>query len=117
MFFAGTGVISVQVLSKFWVAVTRKIRTPLSIATARREAELFSLMTVVDLDAGLFYDALRQQQLYQISYWEAQVVAAAVNRYTTITTSEYRAITSSWVTNRSGSVCAWAMRIRSKGSR
>ncbi|MDA3951701.1 MAG: hypothetical protein PF508_21015 [Spirochaeta sp.] len=35
---AGNGVISVQVLSEFWVTVTRKIHTPLSISTARQEA-------------------------------------------------------------------------------
>ena len=32
------GVISVQVLSEFWVTVTRKIRAPLSLSTARQEA-------------------------------------------------------------------------------
>lgn len=74
---AESGVISVQVLSEFWVTVTQKIRTPLSLRTARREVELFQLMTIVDLDSALFYDALRLQQLYQISYWDAQIVAAA----------------------------------------
>jgi predicted nucleic acid-binding protein len=74
---AETGVISVQVLSEFWVTVTRKIRKPLSVSTARQEAELFGLLTIVDLDSRLFYDAIRLQQLYQISYWDAQIVAAA----------------------------------------
>ncbi|MEX2445152.1 MAG: PIN domain-containing protein [Alkalispirochaeta sp.] len=74
---AENGVISVQVLSEFWVTVTRKIQTPLSLPVARRQAELFHLMTVVDLDSALFYDALRIQELYQISYWDAQIIAAA----------------------------------------
>lgn len=74
---AENGVISVQVLSEFWVTVTRKIRNPLSASTARQEAELFRLMTIVDLDSTLFFDALRLQQLYQISYWDAQIIAAA----------------------------------------
>jgi predicted nucleic acid-binding protein len=86
--YTGTGVISVQVLGEFWVTVTRMIRTPLSNATARQEAELFSLMTVVDLDSSLFYDALRLQQLYQISYWDAQIVAAAESAGCTILYSE-----------------------------
>ena len=74
---AETGVISVQVLSEFWVTVTRKIRKPLSLETARQEVELFHLMTVVDLDSALFYDALRLQELYKVSYRDAQIVAAA----------------------------------------
>ena len=74
---AENGVISVQVLNEFWVTVTRKIRKPLSLSTARQEAELFALMTVVDLDVVLFYDALRIGQLYDISHWDAGIVAAA----------------------------------------
>ncbi|MFP4409382.1 MAG: PIN domain-containing protein [Spirochaetaceae bacterium] len=74
---AENGVISVQVLSEFWVAVTQKIQKPLSLQTARQEVELFHLMTVVDLDSALFYDAVRLQELYKISYWDAQIVAAA----------------------------------------
>ena len=71
------GVISVQVLSEFWVTVTRKIRKPLPLSTARRETELFALMSVVDLDVALFYDTLRVQQMYEISYRDAGIVAAA----------------------------------------
>lgn len=71
------GVISVQVLSEFWVTVTRKIQNPLSISIARQQVELFGLMTIVSLDPALFHDALRLQQLYQISYRDAQIVAAA----------------------------------------
>ena len=85
---AENGVISVQVLSEFWVTVTRKIQTPLSLQTARREAELFHLMTIVDLDSALFYDAVRLQQLYQISYRDAQIVAAAETAGCTVLYSE-----------------------------
>ena len=86
---AENGVISVQVLSEFWVTVTRKIRTPLSLVTARQEAELFGLMmSVVDLDSALFYDALRLQQLHQLSYWDAQIIAAAETAGCTVVYSE-----------------------------
>ena len=73
----GNGVISIQVLSEFWVTVTQKIQVPLSFSIARRETELFGMMIIVNLDFSLFYDAVRLQQLYQISYWDAQIVAAA----------------------------------------
>jgi predicted nucleic acid-binding protein len=85
---AGNGVISVQVLSEFWVTVTRKIQQPLSGSTARRETELFGLMTIVNLDSNLFYDAVRLQQVYQISFWDAQIVAAAESAGCTVLYSE-----------------------------
>jgi len=85
---AENGVISVQVLSEFWVTVTRKLQKPLSLQTARQEAELFHLMTIVDLDSALFYDAVRLQELYQISYWDAQIVAAADTAGCTVLYSE-----------------------------
>ena len=88
MLLAGSGVISVQVLSEFWVTVTGKIHKPLSVSMARREAELFRLMTVVNLDSVLFFDALRLQQLYQISYRDAQIVAAALSAGCTTLYSE-----------------------------
>ena len=72
-----SGVISVQVLSEFWVTVTRKIQYPLSISLARQQVDLFALMTVVSLDSALFHDALRIEQLYQVSFWDAQILAAA----------------------------------------
>jgi len=71
------GVISVQVLSEFWVTVTRKIKTPLSIEIAEKEIELFQLMEIVGLDYHLFKEAIRFQRLIQISYWDALILAAS----------------------------------------
>jgi predicted nucleic acid-binding protein len=85
---AENGVISVQVLSEFWVTVTRKIRTPIALQTARQEVELLHLMTIVDLDSALFFDAIRLQQLHQISYWDAQIIAAADTAGCTVLYSE-----------------------------
>ena len=71
------GVISVQVLSEFWVTVTRKIKTPLSIEIAEKEIELFQLMEIVDLDYQLFKEAIRFQRLIHISYWDSLILAAS----------------------------------------
>ncbi len=71
------GVISVQVLSEFWVTVTQKIKNPLSVEIAEKELELFQLMEIVSLDYSLFKDALRFQQLIQISYWDSLILAAS----------------------------------------
>ena len=71
------GVISVQVLSEFWVTVTHKIKNPLSVEIAEKEIELFQLMEIVSLDYSLFKDALRFQQIIQISYWDSLILAAS----------------------------------------
>lgn len=71
------GVISVQVLSEFWVTVTRKIKTPLSIEIAEKEIELFQLMEIVGLDYHLFKEAIRFQRLIHISYWDSLILAAS----------------------------------------
>lgn len=74
-----TAVISVQVLGEFWVSVTRKIKMPLSRTVATEEIKLFQLMHIVDLDFDLFKDALRLQQIYSISHWDAQIISAAIS--------------------------------------
>ncbi|MCK5155596.1 MAG: PIN domain-containing protein [Spirochaetales bacterium] len=71
------GVISVQVLSEFWVTVTRKIKNPLPIAIAEKETELFQLMEIVNLDYLLFKEALRFQRLTHVSYWDSLILAAS----------------------------------------
>ncbi len=71
------GAISVQVLSEFWVTVTRKIKEPLSVEIAEKEIELLQLMKIVSLDYQLFKDALRFQRLVQVSYWDSLILAAS----------------------------------------
>jgi predicted nucleic acid-binding protein len=71
------GVISIQVLSEFWVTVTRKIRKQLSADIAEKEIELFRLMEIVIMDYQVFKDALRFQRIMQISYWDSLILAAS----------------------------------------
>ena len=71
------GVISVQVLSEFWVTVTRKLKKPLSSEIADKEIGLFQLMEIVNLDFPLFKDALRFQRLMKVSYWDSLILAAS----------------------------------------
>jgi predicted nucleic acid-binding protein len=70
-------VVSVQVLGEFWVTVTQKIRKPLSREIARHQIQLLGMMTIVPLDEPLFQLALDLQDLHQLSYWDAMIVAAA----------------------------------------
>ena len=70
-------VISAQVLSEFFVTVTRKIAHPMPAPRARREIVLISTLATVDVDATLILRAIDIQDRWQLSYWDALILAAA----------------------------------------
>ena len=72
-----TGILSAQALAEFFNAITRKMPAPLSIADAEQAIVRFAAMPVVPLDLDLVQRAVSVCQRYQISYWDAQIVAAA----------------------------------------
>ncbi len=72
-----TGAVSPQVLSEFFVTITQKIKTPLTVSQARIEVELLSVMATVDLDATLVIRAIDHQVRWQLSYWDSLIIAAA----------------------------------------
>jgi predicted nucleic acid-binding protein len=72
------GVVSTQVLSEFFVAVTRKIVQPLTVAEARRRIDVYiQTWTVLDLTGMIVLEAARGVETYQLSFWDAQIWAAA----------------------------------------
>jgi predicted nucleic acid-binding protein len=73
----GAGVISAQVLCEFYVTVTRKIATPLSLDAARLELSLLGRLNVVETDATLVLRAAAMQAKWQTSFWDALILAAA----------------------------------------
>ena len=74
---AGSAVLSAQVLNEFYVTVTRKIATPLSVALARREIELLSRLRVVDVDVPLVVRGIDIGERWQLSHWDGLIIAAA----------------------------------------
>lgn len=72
-----TAVISVQVLSEFWVTVTQKIEEPLPVAIAEHQIEILGSMKIVDLDYSIFRDALKIQKMNKLSYWDSLIISAA----------------------------------------
>ncbi len=72
-----TGVVSAQVLGEFFNTVTRRIPNPISIEASEDAINLFAHMTVVALDLALVQQAVHACRRYQISYWDALIVAAA----------------------------------------
>lgn len=73
----GTACISTQVLAEFWVTVTRKLPIPLGLDHAEKELALLSTLNVVAVDLGLVLGTVKIQERHSISYWDAQIIAAA----------------------------------------
>jgi predicted nucleic acid-binding protein len=72
------GVISTQVLAEFFVAVTRKIETPLSVSEAYvRVKNYLQAWTVLDLTGMIVLEAARGVREHQFNFWGAQIWAAA----------------------------------------
>ena len=72
-----TAVISAQVLSEFFVTVTKKSKQNYSSAAAKHEIMLLSYLQVVDIDFDLVIRALSIKELYQLSYWDSLILSAA----------------------------------------
>lgn len=75
---SGMGVISTQVLSEFFVAVTSKIAAPLSTAEAYdRVKNYLQSWTVLDLTGMIVLEAARGARDHQFNFWDAQIWATA----------------------------------------
>lgn len=75
---AGRFVLSTQVLSEFYVTVTRKLARPLDTARASRAVMDFCAMPIRDVTAKLVQAAIRRGTLTQLSYWDALIVETAL---------------------------------------
>jgi predicted nucleic acid-binding protein len=90
---AGTGAISTQVLSEFFVTVTRKITSPLSQDQAYdRVKNYLQSWTVLNLTGMVVLEAVRGVQDYQFSFWDAQIWATArLNQISVIFSEDFNA--------------------------
>jgi predicted nucleic acid-binding protein len=70
-------VISAQVLSEFYVVVTRRLAQPLGETDAADAVRSLARLPVVLGDAELVLAAIALSREAQISFWDAQIVAAA----------------------------------------
>lgn len=68
---------SVQVAQEFFVNATRKLNPPLSRIDALAFLKAIHPAAIGTLDFELFEEATGIQERFQISYWDAAVVAAA----------------------------------------
>lgn len=70
-----TGVVSLQVLQEFFVAVTRKLK--LDVGIARYKVEFHSRFQVAEPTVNDILAAIDMHRLYGFSYWDALVLRMA----------------------------------------
>ena len=72
------GVISTQVLAEFFVAITRRIAAPLSVAKAYERVENYlQAWDVLDVTGMIVLEATRGVREYRFNFWDAQIWATA----------------------------------------
>ena len=75
---SGAGCLSVQVLQEFYVNVTQKVAKPLAPDAAARIIAELSVWQIHSPGAEDVLDAIRLQGRYQVSFWEAMILASAI---------------------------------------
>jgi predicted nucleic acid-binding protein len=75
---SGQGCLSIQVLQEFYVTVTRKVPQPLSPRSASQIIEDLATWRLHEPDVEDVLDAIRFQETYRISFWDAMIVTSAM---------------------------------------
>ena len=75
---SGDGCLSIQVLQEFFVNVTRKVARPLAPEAAAQIIADLSVWHVHRPGVEDILDAIRLQGRYQVSFWDAMIVASAI---------------------------------------
>ena len=70
-------VISTQVLAEFYVAVTRKLASPLPLGDAEQAVDALARLSVVATDAALVVAAVETSRRHRLSLWDSLIVQAA----------------------------------------
>ena len=71
-------VLSAQVLSEFYVTVTRKLARPLPSRAAAQTVGDLANLRIVPIDSALVRTAIDTAAAHQLSYWDALIIEAAV---------------------------------------
>jgi len=74
---SGEGCLSIQVLQEFYVNVTQKVPKPLAPEAAAQIIADLSVWQVHRPGVEDVLDAIRLQGRYQISFWDAMIIASA----------------------------------------
>ena len=69
--------LSGQVLQEFYVTVTRKMKPPLGHDAALGWIEQLEEFPCAAIDASIVYQGAENSRLFQLSYWDGAILAAA----------------------------------------
>jgi len=88
---ARSGALSAQVLSEFYNTVTRKLEPPLTSIQARAQLEkLARVWPVFPVTSQVIFEAIRGVDVYQFSFWDAQIWAVArLNRVPVLLSEDF----------------------------
>jgi predicted nucleic acid-binding protein len=75
---SGDGCLSIQVLQEFYVSVTQKVARPLPAEAAAQIITDLSVWEVHCPRTQDLLDAIRLQKRYQMSFWDAMILASAL---------------------------------------
>lgn len=70
--------LSTQVLQEFYVAVTRKLATPLSLDAAFQAVQDLTSFPIVQIDTPLILLAIQRSNTAKLSFWDALILEAAL---------------------------------------
>lgn len=74
----GEGCLSIQVLQEFYVNVTQKVAQPLASEVAAQLIADLSVWQVHRPGIEDILDAIRLQERHQVSFWDAMIIASAI---------------------------------------
>jgi predicted nucleic acid-binding protein len=74
---SGEGCLSIQVLQEFYVNVTQKVARPLASETAMQIIADLSVWQIHRPAVEDILDAIRLQDRYQTSFWDAMIIVSA----------------------------------------
>jgi len=74
----GDALLSTQVLQEFFVAVTRKLSTPLPHDQAEQAVRELSSLPVVDVDTATILESIATMRRYGFSFWDSLIVRSAI---------------------------------------
>jgi predicted nucleic acid-binding protein len=75
---SGEGCLSIQVLQEFYVNVTQKVAKPLTPEAAAQIIADLSVWQMHRPGVEDVLDAIRLQHRYQVSFWDAMIIASAL---------------------------------------
>jgi predicted nucleic acid-binding protein len=78
LWLSGEGCLSMQVLQEFYVNVTQKVAKPLATDVAAQIIADLAVWQVHRPGVEDVLDAIRLQDRYQTSFWDAMIVASAI---------------------------------------